>query len=358
MSMDKEDGTPQMTCSIVVPTIREHSIREFLASWAKTFSSAHVIIVEDNPTRTFDLAAYPHVTHFSWEDIDRDFGSDSWIIPRRTDCIRSYGFLKAYQDHPDMVITLDDDCYPSGDGAQFIHRHWQALTQPALSNAWQETGEGVPTRGIPYFQRHREWTCLLNHGLWDHVPDFDAPTQLVQARFPRQFTAVNQTIPVGQYFPMCGMNIAFRPELIPALYFLLMGQGYQYDRFGDIWSGIIVKKICDHLGYAIKSGDPIVTHKRASNVWANLRKEAPGLEVNEEFWQVIDQVRLEGTTILECYREIAKSLTLEGQYWPALREAMLLWTTLFDRDVVPSELPSHVGIDACLSPAPKSALIT
>ncbi len=347
-----------MKCSVVVPTIREHSIREFLAAWDKTFSSAHVIIVEDNPSRTFDLSVYPHVTHFSWQDIDRDFGSDSWIIPRRTDCIRSYGFWKAYQDCPDMVITLDDDCYPHGDGHPFIEKHWEALTKPAQSEAWQETGDGILTRGIPYFHRHREWPCFLNHGLWDQVPDFDAPTQLIQARLPGTFHPINQTIPVGRYFPMCGMNLAFRPELIPALYFLLMGQGYQYDRFGDIWSGIIVKKICDHLGYATKSGAPIITHHRASDVWANLRKEAPGLEVNEEFWLAIDQLCLTGTTIIECYREIAQSLTLEGPYWSALREAMLLWTALFDRDETSVALPSYAGADVNLSPCPKSALIS
>jgi len=356
MRVDKGGGNRHMKCTVVVPTIREHSIREFLAAWDQILSWAHVIVVEDNPTRTFDLLSYPHVTHFSWQDIDRDLGADSWIIPRRTDCIRSYGFWKAYHDHPDMVITLDDDCYPSENGSFFIDTHWNALSQPAQSEAWQVTGEGVPTIGLPYFQRHREWPCLLNHGLWDQVPDFDAPTQLIQARLPGAFHPVNQIIPVGRYFPMCGMNIAFRPELIPALYFLLMGQGYQYDRFGDIWSGIIVKKICDHLGYAIKSGAPIVTHKRASNVWANLRKEAPGLEVNEEFWQVIDRLRLSGTTIIECYQEMAQSLTLGGPYWSALREAMVLWTTLFDRDAASAESPSSTILEPHPTPVLKSAL--
>lgn len=108
------------------------------------------------------------------------------------------------------------------------------------------------------------------------------------------------------------MNLAFKPEIIPAPYFLLMGHGYEFDRFGDIWSGIILKKICDHLGYAITSGEPVVHHRRASNVWANLRKEDPGLEVNEEFWRVIDKVCLSGKTFVECYQEIARSLPLEA----------------------------------------------
>ncbi len=78
-----------MKCTIVVPTVRESSIKEFLASWQETFSAAHLLIIEDNPSCTFDLGRYPNVTHYSWQDIDRDLGAASWIIPRRTDCIRS-----------------------------------------------------------------------------------------------------------------------------------------------------------------------------------------------------------------------------------------------------------------------------
>jgi len=170
----------------------------------------------------------------------------------------------------------------------------------------------------------------------------------VHVRHTETFNGVNQAIPVGRYFPMCGMNLAFRPEVIPALYFLLMGQEYQFDRFGDIWSGIFVKKICDHLGYAITSGEPMVTHHRASNIWANLRKEAPGLEVNEEFWQVVDRLCLSGTSFPECYQQIARSLPLEGQYWSALREAMLMWTHLFDPTDchVDSILPGDIHTDS------------
>jgi reversibly glycosylated polypeptide / UDP-arabinopyranose mutase len=358
MRRSKNSVPVSLKCTVVIPTIREPSIKEFLGVWEKAFASAHVMVIEDNPTRTFDLSGYPQVTHYAWEDVDRDLGADNWIIPRRTDCIRSYGYWKAYQDHPDMVITLDDDCYPVDDGAHFVEKHWEALTRKAISEAWQETGEGGPTRGVPYFHRYREWPCLLNHGLWDHVPDFDAPTQLVHARFPQTFTPVNQTIPVGRYFPMCGMNLAFRPELIPALYFLLMGKGYQYDRFGDIWSGVLVKKICDHLGYAVKSGDPIVVHQRASNVWTNLRKEAPGLEVNEEFWQVIDGLCLSGRTVIECYQEIANSLTLEGQYWSALREAMLLWSGLFTKAEIPAGVSAPPRVDDKSFSPSRSALVS
>ena len=86
---------------------------------------------------------------------------------------------------------------------------------------------------------------------------------------------------------------------------------YGFDRFGDIWAGVILKKIADHLGYSINSGSPAIKHLRASNVWANLRKEAPGLGINETFWAAVDAVPLRGSTFRECYREIANGIEIE-----------------------------------------------
>lgn len=124
------------------------------------------------------------------------------------------------------------------------------------------------------------------------------------------------------------MNLAFRAEAAPAMYFLLMGRDWPYDRFGDIWCGLFAKKICDHLGYAVRSGDPMVEHQRASRVWANLRKELPGYEINETLWQAVDSILLEGTNFAECYGEVADKLRLDGEYGKTLRRAMRMWAEL------------------------------
>jgi reversibly glycosylated polypeptide/UDP-arabinopyranose mutase len=102
---------------------------------------------------------------------------------------------------------------------------------------------------------------VLSHGLWYGIPDLDAPTQLVSPSL--KLTSVEtRVMPRGTYFPMCGMNLAFTPALAPAMYFLLMGEGWPYDRFDDIWAGVLVKKVCDHLGLAVASGEPVVEHRR------------------------------------------------------------------------------------------------
>lgn len=315
-----------MTITIVVPTIRQNSTQKFLEAWGAQFSDAHLIVVEDNPTKTFSLP-YPNLTHYSWEDIERTLGKDAWIIPRRTDCIRSFGYFMAYQEQPDMIVTLDDDCYPEDEN--FLEKHWKRLQEGGSSVAWCETGDGVVSRGVPYFNQERKLECVINHGMWNNVPDYDAPTQLLQKRYPREFSWTNRTIPVGMYFPMCGMNLAFRAKVVPALYFLLMGKDYEFDRFGDIWAGIFVKKICDHLGHCINSGEPAVRHERASNVWANLRKEAPGLEVNEVLWREIDSIVLTKTNFKDCYKELANNLKLDGNYWQKLKRAMNIWADFF-----------------------------
>ncbi len=317
-----------MKAAIVVPTIREANITKFLDAWSTEFKGHTVIVVEDNPERSFDLARHDTL-HYSWKDIDEELGEHSWIIPRRTDCVRSYGYYKAYQEPGiDMIVTLDDDCYP--DTPNFLQSHFARISSETTSRAWINTGVGGFPRGMPYHAMDRVRPCAINHGMWSNVPDLDAITQLANARFNQPFEAINQVIPVGGYFPMCGMNLAWRSEVTPVMYFLLMGQlEWPFDRFGDIWCGVFAKKICDHLGVSITSGDPLIEHQRASNVWQNLGKEVAGYEVNETLWRNVDAIRLTKGSYKECYVELAAKLPMVGDYWDRLRQAMALWTELF-----------------------------
>lgn len=315
-----------MTAAIVIPTVREPQISNFLKVWKDQFRGHHVIVVEDNPEQSFDLKA-ANVEHYSWREIDIELGKDSWIIPRRSDCIRSFGFLKAWQSNAEFVITLDDDCLPIGDA--FVSNHSEMLNTTSPSPAWTSTVEGTTPRGFPYLSTTRKLECVMNHGLWEGVPDYDAITSLFITRQPSEIKPINQVIPRGNYFPMCGMNLSFKRNLIPVMYFLLMGEDWPYDRFGDIWCGVFAKRICDHLGYAVRSGGPLIRHQRASNVWSNLRKEVPGYEVNEMLWEFVDSVVFSGKSFPDCYRELAGQLVLSGEYWHRLRNAMCVWADLF-----------------------------
>lgn len=318
-------GLPAVT--IVVPTIRRANIAEFLAAWRDEFAGHRVIVMEDNPEPTFDLGD-SSIVHLSWKDIDSELAEWSWIIPRRTDCVRSFGYFKAVQLGTDVIVTLDDDCFPIAPG--FIEKHVRNLFDTSSEDAWVSTGTGVIPRGVPYLSRKRSQKVGISHGLWTNVPDYDACTQLVIGRGEGRFEPVHQSIPVGKYYPMCGMNLAWRAELTPAMYFLLMGREWPFDRFGDIWAGVFSKKICDHLGMGVVSGDPMIEHRRASNVWANLQKEAPGLPFNEQLWSAVDSIVLTETTVAGCYAQLARDLSIEGDYWTRLRDAMSVWAELVE----------------------------
>lgn len=317
-----------MKAIIVIPTIRDLS---FLEDWRREFLPHKIIVCEDREQREVKLPKGFDIDHYSWREIDDELGPSSWIIPRHNASVRSFGYWKAWLEKPDMIVTIDDDCYPSSNGNGkangFISGHWRNLQKQATI-AWEKTAEFY-TRGFPYEIRDAA-PVVVSHGLWRGIPDLDAPTQLVMPDLAVNGSPGVKIIPRGTYYPMSGMNLAFTPAIAPAMYFLLMGRGWPFDRFDDIWAGVLAKKIGDHLGLAMCSGEPAVEHRRASNVYKNLQKEAAGIEANEYFWKAVDSVRLECDTVRDCYREIAQKLPLDGEYWEKLRNAMILWADLFE----------------------------
>jgi hypothetical protein len=315
-----------MRAVVVVPTARESSLAGFLDAWRDEFSQATIIVVEDSPEQTFAVEG-DNVRHLAWCDIDAELGEDAWIIPHRTGCVRSFGCWVASNMDVDMIVALDDDTRPDPAYPGFLDAHWARL-QHASDAAWTSTLEHSQPRGFPYFTTTREPFVVLNHGLWNGVPDFDAPTQLVSSRVEISAEWADQTIPRGQYFPMCSMNIAWRAEFTPAMYFLLMGPDYPFDRLGDIWGGILAKRVADHLRYAVNSGSPSVLHRRASDVFTNLTKESRGLAVNETFWRIVDAVVLTSESVSGAYAQLADRLALEEEF-TAMRRAMHTWSELF-----------------------------
>lgn len=319
-----------MEAVVVVPTAREASVAEFLAAWEHELSGATVVVVQDGPKPTFSVSG-ANVRHFAWCDIEDQLGDVAWIIPRGSGCIRSFGCWAAYQMHPHMIVALDDDARPDPDHPEFLRAHWSRL-QHASDSAWVSTLDASSPRGMPYYATDRKPSVVLNHGLWSGVPDFDAATQLLSSRVKLSAEWSDQTIPRGSYFPMCSMNLAWRPEFTAAMYFLLMGPGYAFDRFGDIWGGVLAKRVADHLGLAVNSGSPCVIHERASDVFTNLVKESRGLAANEKFWRAVDSVVLTAESVPAAYAQLAERLPLAQEEFRQLRRAMRTWAELFSTD--------------------------
>jgi len=311
--------------ALVIPSIRENSLIQFLKKWGEL--PLEIFVVEDNPTKQFGSIGLEH--HYSWAEINDILGDDSWIISRRDSAIRSFGFLMAYRAGAEYIYTLDDDCAPTYQNGMitFVDDHQDALNN---NTRWTESYQGQRTRGIPY-KNKGSTNVVLNMGLWYGHPDLDAVQTLSggEERWEHK-DLPTRIMPVGQYFPLCGMNMCFRRDVTPLMYFPLMGEGYEFRRFDDIWCGIIMKKVCDHLGSLVSCGTPYIIHEKASNPFVNLVKEAPGIAANETFWETIDKIPLNCNSYSLCMEEIGIGLMSNSDlYLKKLGKAIVVWSHLF-----------------------------
>ncbi len=320
---------------VVIPTIRN---LDFLKSWTKQFEDVEIIVCEDHPQKSIKIPSIgKKIHHYSWHEIDQDLGQKSWIIPRKVSAIRNYGFLQAYKMGADIIVTLDDDCYPV-DNHPLVELHQQNLSLK-VPQQWTNTypdARYMYTRGMPYLNRD-EAPVMISHGLWTNVLDFDGPQHLQNLNFKAQFAEhFLQIIPQNTYYPMCSMNLAFRREVIPLMYFPLMGEDrrghkWGFDRFDDIWAGIFSKKIMDHLGYSVVNGAPFIEHRKASDPFNNLIKEAAGIKMNEQIWKEVDQVQLTASTPITAYQELIDKIKFpQDEYFVKLKKAIKIWLSLFE----------------------------
>lgn len=303
-----------MKIAVVVPTNRPRHLTRWLEAWESELmhNDAKLYVVHDEPA--------------AWEKIEADLGERAWIIQRKGAGIRCYGFLQALRDGADIIVTYDDDVKPI---RGCLEQHVRNLTGTRHENAWAVTTRVVRTRGLPYANFDRTLLPGISHGLWSGVPDLDGMTQLVLPWARLEPHGEVNVVPRGHYFTMCSMNMGFVREMAPAMYFPLMGAGVPYDRFDDIWCGIIAKKVADHVGRYCTNGAPFVEHARASDAFVNMQKEASGIVENERFWKLIDEVILTEETVDGCMQDIAVSLDrLDDHYYRQLAQAIVCWTNL------------------------------
>jgi len=340
---------------IVIPTIRN---LDFLREWRPFFKDHRLIIVQDGDP-SVEISVPDGFEHeiYDWDDIEKELGDDRWIISKRDSACRCFGFLKATSEY---VYTIDDDCYPApapnGEAVDVVSCHKKNLNTSSHPYFFNTLYDQEFVRGYPFGLRTGSPTAI-SHGLWLNVPDFDAPTQMVRPQWRNtKYVDITQTIPNGILYPMCGMNLAFNRELIgPAMYFGLMGEGYPWGRYDDMWAGWCSKVICDHLGYGVKSGKPYIWHEKASSWKNNFRKEQKGILWQEEIVPFFQQVRFSSsaTSALQCYRELSHQVESELQeldgYFVKLSEAMRIWADLWER---PSN--SKVTVQVNGSTLPKS----
>lgn len=327
---------------LVVPSNRPGMLRAFLDAWlAEPDVWRKVHVVYDAPFADpmpafagFDSRG-TEVECYAWDKIDDLTQPAREIFSRRDSAIRCFGFLKAYRDQAEYVITLDDDCLPPEGQTvfQFVYSH---LTAFHGTRRWVSTVPGHHVRGLPY-KNLGMVPVDLNVGLWTKVADLAAPEQVVRAARGESLDLPlppgRRVMAAGQYAPLSGMNLAFTRRAMPFMYFPPMGEGQPYSRFDDIWCGIVAQKVMAHLGWNWTCGEPFVRHERASDPLVNLAKEAPGILANEKYWEVVHRVKLTADTAVSAVREIAEGLTQAegpGSYLTAWGRGLLGWCRLLD----------------------------
>ena len=251
--------------AVVVPTIREEKLKEFLSVWTLLFEKHNVrlYVVRDgkNPT-------------VNGESVKSVMGKYSDLIYNFNDGVRNLGFAKAYKDGADVIVSLDDDVLPEGDTIQ-AHLDILNTRQPV---SYMNSVDDIYMRGFPYWARE-EAEVVFSHGVWNGVYDFDASTQLVLGTPQPQHRKM--PVPKGILMPVCVMNVAFKRKVLP--YYYQAPMFGDMNRFADIYSGWEVKKVIDTNGWAMVTGYAKVNHNRASNPFVNLIKEGTGLMFNEAY---------------------------------------------------------------------------
>jgi Reversibly glycosylated polypeptide len=331
--------------ALVVPTNSAERLAEFLVAWAP-WPWDRIVIVQDAPEvdiripETLEAAAENRVEVFCWADIDAMLHDPS-IISRQDSAIRSFGFWHAWATGAEIIFTLDDDCFPAGDDIVGLHRDNLFRTP-----AWQSSVPGMRVRGLPYDNTGILRNVHVSMGLWRGCPDIDSVMTLAGGQSAVSVTGTEtRVMPAAQFFPLSGMNLAFRREVACLMYFPPMGRGQPYGRFDDIWCGLVVQRICRHLDYPIVCGQPLIDHRRASNPFTNLVKEAPGIVANEHTWETIDAVALSGDDPRSCMEEMGTTLgASDDEYTARWGHAITAWCALFD--VVEDPLVVAAAVDA------------
>lgn len=302
--------------AVVVPTNRPEKLAEFEQAWSKCIeeAEARLYVVKDEPE--------------TWKLIQDDLGRNAWVIPVKTDCIRSYGFLKAAQEGADVIVTLDDDVKPINGNP--ILDHVAQLDQWVHPHNWTRTLVGPhapPTRGLPELTK-----VVVSHGLWKGSLDVSAKTQLAGYYHYQPGDLDNQIIPRGQFYPMSGMNLAFNAKMTPIMYFGLMGsviedpeKTWGVHRMGDIFAGVVSKAMIDlNPSQAVHSGDPVVDHTRASDPIKNAE-----LESKAPLFSYILAEHIKGATSYRAMAELIYNMGYPNKgYTRALGEAMRTWWEL------------------------------
>ncbi len=313
---------------LVIPSIRENNFNKFLHEWEECGDWDEVILIEDNEKKTFKINSSKwKIHHFSHKEIGKILGEKKWIISKKDSSCRNFGFIEARNLGAKWILSLDDDCYPQKNCKLGIcERHLNVINS---FNICKESA-GIRTRGMPYKNLGSINNILCNMGLWMKNADLDGAQGLLVDKNDYFYPPTGSFLAHPKHrYPYCGMNIFFSEKVIPTMYFALMGKGYQYNRFDDIWVGWIFQKVFEHLRLSWSIGEPFIEHDRASDPFIKLIKEANGIQKNEFFWEYINNMNLKSNSVKDAMLEIGENMLQHNDlYTNTFGKAILVWCSI------------------------------
>ena len=288
-------GNAKIVVVIPIPNDPDWSIFEELSE------DVPIIVVDDSNGK---LATPPrrNVRMFDYAEQERIMGKHYRAQPHKSAATRNFGHYLAYKEGFDVIIALDYDCRTR---AGWLDEHLGALgaveNAPALRADWINSIEapGFYSRGFPYERRdgavpvetQASGEVKLNMGVWDNILDLNGIDKLQkEPPYAPGVRGSRNTVALGN-IPVCGMNTAFRADLVPAYFFLpdIWIDGWQLSRHDDIWGGYIVKKLMDKRGDLFAYGRPVVEHTKQTKLERVVVMEHYMHLMARDFYAIVDE---------------------------------------------------------------------
>lgn len=261
-------------------------------------------------------------------------------IPYDNETRRNIGYLHALADGCEVLISIDDDNFPTED--DFIGGHSQTgsvwkgdlLHEPhQFHNVCEhivfEPSRPIFPRGFPFHLRgtknvfemkkpERPVRIGTTAGLWLKEPDVDATTWLNGKIHGVAHTGAPVTVLAqSTWTPVNTQNTSVARELIPAYLCVPMGwdvPGGKLQRYGDIWGGYFLQALMQGTDYHIAFGKPLVEHRRNPHNYVD--------DLRHEFWGMIKtdwllnalrtEFKPKETTVLGRIHELAEFVRTEA----------------------------------------------
>jgi hypothetical protein len=221
---------------------------------------------------------------------------------------RNIALLRAMEEKPDWIITVDDDNYPIEAGqvkaidACFKQREHEVVMHPSgWFNIGQMLRPAVTHRGYPisapinnddkalFFKSVRDIGVSVRDigvvaSLWLGDPDISAVQRIAQDPLVKDYPYVNNhVLEIGTWCPFNSQATAFRFELAP-----LMAVWPFVGRYDDIWASYLARAVMDSVHLHVSYGHPLVIQRRnPHNLLRDLEAEMFGMQYTEALCDIL-----------------------------------------------------------------------